>query len=84
VFMSLVAIVTPIATLTYSYAIVLPKEDSEAKGIIRLSLYIALLISSLIAIVLTLLGTPIVNLLHMEVLAPYLLFIPLMMLFESG
>src|SRR5699024_8009724 len=39
-FMAIVSIVAPIAALTYPIAIVLPKSDQDAKGIIRLSILI--------------------------------------------
>lgn len=84
VFVSLIAIVTTIAALTYPIAIVLPKEDSDAKGIIKLSLYIALAMSTLMALILALFGAEIINILQIEVLSPYLLLIPLVMFFAAG
>ena len=41
VFNALVSVVTPIAALTYPIAIVLPQEDTEAKGLVKLSSVIA-------------------------------------------
>lgn len=84
VFLSIVAIVTPVAALTYPIAIVLPKENSEAKDLIRLSVYLSLIMSLLTAIFLILFGEKIVNLLQIDVVAPFLLFIPIVMLFAAG
>lgn len=84
VFTSMVAIVTPIAALTYPIAIVLPKEDSDAKGLIRLSLYIAVAMSLIMTLIMIFFGELIVKSLQVEVLDPYLLFIPLVMLFVAG
>jgi O-antigen/teichoic acid export membrane protein len=78
-FMSIIAIVNPIASLTYPIAIVLPKEDSEAKGLIRLSLYIAIILSALTSFILIFFSDPIIKIFNAEMLAPYLLFIPIMM-----
>ena len=41
VFMALVAVLAPLAALTYPIAIVLPKEDSDARALGWLSFYIA-------------------------------------------
>lgn len=84
VFTSIVSIVTPIAALTYPIAIVLPKEDSDAKNLIKLSLWIALVLSSIAALILLFFGGIVVNILQIQVLTPYLMLIPLVMLFASG
>lgn len=84
VFTSIVAILTPIAALTYPIAIVLPKEKSEATGLIRLSLYIAIIMSLLTGLIIMFFGDSILGLLQIEVLAPYLFFIPIVMVFAAG
>lgn len=40
-FVSIINIIAPVAALTYPIAIVLPRSDENAKGLIRLSLMIA-------------------------------------------
>src|SRR5699024_8255783 len=45
VFQSTIQIIIPIAALTYPVAIVLPKSDQDAKGIMRLSVYISIALS---------------------------------------
>jgi O-antigen/teichoic acid export membrane protein len=47
-FMAIVAVVTPLAALSYPIAIVLPKEDIDARGIAKLSAYIAVCIAALV------------------------------------
>lgn len=84
VFTSIVAIVTTIAALTYPIAIVLPKKDSDAKNLMKLSLLIAIVMSTFTAFTLIFWGSHIVELLQIEVLSPYLLLIPLVMLFAAG
>jgi len=84
VFNSMVAIATPVAALTYPIAIVLPKDDSNAKGLIRLSLYTSLVIATLVTLLFAIFGDIVVNLLKIEVLSQYLMLIPLVMIFSSG
>lgn len=83
VFTTVVGIIAPIAALTYPIAIVLPKSDEDAKGLIRLSLFVSICIALLIAIILMLFNQPIVNLFNVEDIASYLYLIPLVILFSG-
>ncbi|MCF6138818.1 oligosaccharide flippase family protein [Pseudalkalibacillus berkeleyi] len=83
VFMALVGIVSPIAALTYPIAIVLPKSEGDAKGLIRISLFISVFFALFTAIVLFVFNNPIVKFLQIEVIAPFLYLIPLVMLFSA-
>src|SRR5690625_3723904 len=49
-FTATLAVVTPIAALTYPIAIVLPKKDDDARAIAKLSFLLALCISVVFAI----------------------------------
>src|SRR5699024_6023368 len=51
-FTALTRIIIPVAALTYPIAIVLPKSDKNAKGLIKLSLYITLIIAAITTIIL--------------------------------
>ena len=51
-FVAMVGLLTPVAALAYPMAIVLPKEDSEAKGIAQVSVYTTLGVSALVALML--------------------------------
>ncbi len=83
VFNALVAIVAPIAALTYPIAIVLPKEDSEAKGLVKLSFLIAIAVFSFVTIVFLIGGESLLALLDSEIITPYVMLIPLSMLFSA-
>ena len=83
VFNALVAIVAPIAALTYPIAIVLPKEDSEAKGLVKLSFLIAIAVFSFVTIAFLIGGESLLALLDSEIITPYVMLIPLSMLFSA-
>ncbi|MCF7913574.1 MAG: oligosaccharide flippase family protein [Spirochaetaceae bacterium] len=83
VFTSLTGVLVPVAALTYPIAIVLPKEDSDARGIARLSLYIAFVVSTLVAVALYVGGEKLLTLLDSQTIAPYVMLIPLFMLFAA-
>ena len=82
-FMAIVAVITPIAALSYPIAIVLPKEDSDARGIARLSAYIALGVATLTALLLLAFGNQIVNLLQVQEVSSYIWLLPLVILFAA-
>ncbi|WP_096185787.1 lipopolysaccharide biosynthesis protein [Evansella halocellulosilytica] len=79
VFLSIIAIISPIAALTYPLAIVLPKEDKDAKQLIKLSIYISLVTASLMSIVFLFMGDFFTNMLNSQSITPYLQLIPLVM-----
>jgi O-antigen/teichoic acid export membrane protein len=82
-FMAIVAVITPIAALSYPIAIVLPKEDSDARGIARLSACIALGVAVLTSLVLMTSGDRIVNLLQVQEVSSYIWLLPLFILFAA-
>ncbi len=82
-FMAIVAVITPIAAMSYPIAIVLPKEDSDARGIARLSAYIALGVAGLTALVLLAAVDRIVNLLQVQEVGSYIWLLPLVILFAA-
>ncbi|MFE4142770.1 lipopolysaccharide biosynthesis protein [Peribacillus sp. YIM B13472] len=83
VFIAIVGVFTPIAALTYPLAIVLPKNDRDAKGIIRLSLYITTGISIFVALIFLIFNQLIARWFRIEDVAPYLYFIPIIILFSG-
>jgi O-antigen/teichoic acid export membrane protein len=83
VFTAIVGIVAPIAALTYPIAIVLPKDDKDARGIVRLSLYISVFIAMIVAIIILLFKQQIVNLFNINTIAPFLYLIPIVILFSG-
>jgi len=82
-FMAIVSIVAPIAALTYPIAIVLPKRDQEAKGLIRLSLIITAILSMISLIILVLFNKQIIVLFNLKEIATYLYLIPLVIIFAG-
>ncbi|MBP1950546.1 lipopolysaccharide biosynthesis protein [Virgibacillus litoralis] len=83
VFMAVVGIIAPIAALTYPIAIVLPKSDRDAKGIIILSLYISTGIAVITAIILLVFHQPVVRLFNLGDIAPFLYLIPIVVVFSG-
>ena len=83
IFMAAVAVITPIAALSYPIAIVLPKEDSAAKGIARLSFYIAMVMATLVAIMFLVAGDWIVQLFRIQEISSYILLIPLVIILNA-
>jgi O-antigen/teichoic acid export membrane protein len=83
VFTASSAILITIGSLTYQIAIVLPKKDDDAKAIVVLSLIIAAIFSSVLAIVLILFRKPIISLLHLEAISSYILVIPVFIFFSA-
>lgn len=82
-FMALVAMVTPIAALSYPIAIVLPKDDGDAIGLARLSVYLSVTMAMLVSIALWVGGDWLVNLLGVASISAFILLIPLVMLFSA-
>lgn len=80
-FMAIVSILGPLTALTYPMAIVLPRQDHEAKAIFRLSLFLAIGISSLFGFIFYFWGEYLFELLNAKELTTYSLLIPFSMLF---
>jgi O-antigen/teichoic acid export membrane protein len=84
VFMGLAWMLTPVTALTYPIAIVLPKRDDNARALVRLALGTGLVVSALTMLIFLTVGEPIVHLLGVEEIAPYLLLLPLVMFAGAG
>ena len=82
-FMALLNVVIPVAALSYPIAIVLPKDDSDAKGIARLSAYIALGIAGCLSLFLLIGGDWLVEILSVQEISSFIFLIPLAMLFAA-
>lgn len=81
VFLAIVGVIAPVAALTYPIAIVLPKKESEAISIAKLSLYITVVIAAVTLILLILFNDIFINVLNLEEVASYVYLIPLVILF---
>jgi O-antigen/teichoic acid export membrane protein len=83
VFLSVTGIVTVISTLTYAQAIVLPKKDTEAIAIVKISLFVAVGIAILLLIILVLFGNSIGVYLNTDGDAWLFYFVPVFLLFDA-
>ncbi|WP_249869213.1 lipopolysaccharide biosynthesis protein [Oceanobacillus saliphilus] len=79
-FIALVSFFAPIAALTFPIAIVLPQREKDAKGLIRLSLLIAVLFSIVVGLLIILFHEPIVRVFQLEDINSYLYLIPVVIL----
>ena len=82
-FMAIVSILIPVAALTYPIAIVLPKSDAEAKGLIRLSLTISTITAGFLLLILLFFYQTIVDLFNLTELGGFLYLIPLTIFFAG-
>lgn len=82
-FSAIISIITPIAALTFPIAIVLPKREENAKGLIKLSLIICTIISIIVAISLLLFQEQIIRLFQLDEVESYIYLIPLVILFAG-
>ena len=83
-FLSVTLMLIPVAALTYPIAIVLPRRDGDARGLVRLSLRVALAMALLVAALLLLVGETLTTRLQMQIIQPYLLLVPLVMFFGAA
>ncbi len=82
-FMAILGVMSPIAALTYPFAIVLSKSDTDAKSIAKFSATLALAVASVTAIVVVAAGDWIAQALCLETIAGFLLLVPVAMLFSA-
>lgn len=76
VFLALVGVVSPLAALSYPIAIVLPREDADAKALVRLSLMIAGALSLTLFLAIAFARGPIARAAGAEGLGALLLLVP--------
>jgi O-antigen/teichoic acid export membrane protein len=78
-FQSLTIILIPACALTYPIAIVLPRSEGDARGLIRLSLWVASAVSGGSGLLLYCYGAQIAESLGIGILTPYLMLLPVVM-----
>lgn len=78
-FLSVTMMLIPVAALTYPIAIVLPKRDGDARGLVRLALVTALVLATLVALALQLFGERLAAVADISIIQPYLMLIPFVM-----
>lgn len=82
-FTAITTIVAPVAALSYPMAIVLAKEDREARNLIQLSIWVAIAVAGCTWIMLFFLRDWILQFKGLRSLDPFLSMIPLAMLFTA-
>jgi len=82
-FTALTRIVIPIAALTYPVAIVLPKSDSNAKKIIKLSFIITIFMSILSLLILLVFKKPVIDLFNLNDINNLIFLIPVVIFFAG-
>jgi len=84
VFVAMVAMITPLKSLSYTMAIVIPKSDNDARILVRLSIFIAIGIASLLALILWIFHTQVAHLFGLKTSSYYLMLIPIIVIFNSA
>lgn len=82
-FMAILVVMSPIAALTYPIAIVLPKLNSDAVKVAKLSAVIAIVISAITAAILSIGDAWLAQVLGMQAIEALILLIPLAMLISA-
>lgn len=77
VFMAVLGVLAPVASLTYPIAMVLPRSDTDAKGIAKLSLLISLGVASALALAFGIVGDTLSRLFGLDTIRDYLMLLPL-------
>lgn len=77
VYMSLLGILSVVATLRYELAILLPEKDDDAAALVVLSLMIIPVIGLVVGLIMWFLRTDIANWMKSPALGPYLWFLPI-------
>jgi len=83
VFVALTSIITPVATLTYVTAIILPAQKKAAIGVARLSLFLGVVITVIFTIIITVFKDTIVLIFQLQDIEPYIFFIPIVIFFGA-
>lgn len=83
IFAATVSVAVPIAALAYPIAIVLPRHDCDALGLVRLSMILSFGVAALTAVLLAFFGEWLMGALGTDSLIDYLMLIPLAMLFAA-
>lgn len=81
-FLAILGILVPLAALSYPIAIVLPKRDEDAVGLVKLSLALAVITSLIAMLILVAFKQPIIELFSLQSLDFLILLLPFAMLFS--
>lgn len=82
-FTAMMNIMGSIAALTYPVAMVLPKNDQNAKGIARLSLIVTVTISMIALILIVIFDEQMISIFNLKEISSYLYLIPFIIIFAG-
>lgn len=82
-FMAILAVATPLAAMAYPIAIVLPKNDIDAFGLVKLSVMISFVMAGFVSGLLLVGGNWLITILGAHSVSTFLFLIPLAMLFTA-
>jgi O-antigen/teichoic acid export membrane protein len=82
IFMSVTSLLAVVADLGYPTAIVLPRHDTDALGLARLSIYIGVFVAAITTIFLYIFGADLLRLLNAEAIYPFMYLIPFAVFFS--
>jgi O-antigen/teichoic acid export membrane protein len=82
-FMAILTVVAPVVALSYPVAIVLPRDDRDALGLARLSIYISFGVMLFVSLLFWIGGDRLLIFIGAESLKQYIFFIPLVIPFIS-
>lgn len=80
-FVAILGVLSPLATLAYPIAIVLPASDNEARGLVKLSFFVTCLVSFGALLIVLATGSHISELFELGRMSNYLIFVPVAMFF---
>lgn len=83
VFVAMTGIVAKVSGLTYPVAIVLPKEEKDAKLLVQSSIFLSIIMAVLTAVILLFFSYPIAKIFNLDAITNYLYFIPLIIIFST-
>jgi len=83
-FLSILSILVPISSMSYTYAIILPKRDEDGGVVLKFCIFFSLLVSVVVLILVLMLRDPFARLLNLEEFSVYLNFIPLALFFTTA
>lgn len=83
IYTAILAVMIPLVSCSYPIAIVLPKKEIAALGLAKLSIIIAMVVTFVTTLVLLLFKTSIVRAFNIESIEPFILLLPLAMLFSA-
>ena len=82
-FLAIFGIFSPVATLCYSSAQVIPKDNDEALGLVRVSIWVSFIVFGFLSLLFGLSGSFLIELLGLKSIEGYLIFLPVGVLFAG-